>query len=94
VICLNEALAEYVAALVAAAPTPEQRARLAVLLRSVPRTPGLRAPRPVASAGSASHGFSAGARPHPTRTSPQPTTQAQRGALPRPGFGATPRAST
>jgi len=93
VIRLDEALAEYVAALVAAAPplTPEQRDRLAVLLRPAPRTPGPRAPRPVASACSASLRFSAGASPHPTRTPPPRPAQPQHGGLRRSGFGATHR---
>jgi len=91
VICLDEALAEYVAALLAdASLTPAQREQLAALLRPA-RTPGPRAPRPVASACSASLRFSTGASPHPTRTPPPRPAQAQHGGLRRSGFGATHR---
>jgi len=93
VICLDEALAEYVAALLADASllTPAQRDRLAALLRPAPRTPGPRAPHPVASACSASLRFSTAASPHPTRTPPPRPAQAQHGGLRRSGFGATHR---
>ncbi len=91
-ICLDEALAEYVAVLLAdASLTPAQRDRLAALLRPVPRTPVPRSPRPVASACSASLRFSAGASPHPTRTPPPRPAEAQHGGLRRSGFGATHR---
>jgi hypothetical protein len=61
-----------VAGLGGAVPRPNaaQRHRLAVLLRPQPRTPASSHSSPVASAGTASHRFSAGARPYPTRTGP------------------------
>ena len=92
VICLDEALAEYVAALLTdASLTPAQRDQLAALLRPAPRTPGPRSPRPVASACSASLRFSAGASPHPTPTTTQRPAQPPPGGLRRSGFGATHR---
>ncbi len=94
-ICLDEALAEYAALLLAdASLTPAQRKLLAVLLRPAPRTPGPRAPRPVASAGPASQRFSAGARPTRTPTTPPRPAQAQDGALRRSGFAAIPRTTS
>lgn len=89
---LDEALAEYVAALLAdASLTPAQRDRLAVLLRPAPHTPVPRSPRPVASARSASLRLSAGARATRTVTQPQDATHAEHGPLRRPAFSAIPR---
>ena len=90
---LSDAIAEYLAAAVAAL-TLEQRDRLAVLLWPAPHAPGPRAPRSVASAGSASLRKSPGSSAYPTRTAPQDGTQAQDGRLTRAAPGATPGATS
>lgn len=93
---LRDALAAYVATVVdTAAPlTPAQRDRLAVLLAPAAHTPGPRAPIPVTSAGTASLGFSAGARATRTACEPDAPAQRQHGPLRWPGFRATPEASS
>lgn len=91
---LDDAVAAYVADLVAAWPplTPAQRDRLAVLLRPQPHVAS-ESPSPVAPAGTASHGLSAGARPQNAPEQPHVPSQRARLALLRPAFRATSEAT-
>ncbi|MEJ2860561.1 hypothetical protein [Actinomycetospora flava] len=93
---LADALEDAVAELVAAWPplTPARRDRIAALLRPQPHTPAPGPSSPVASAGTASRGLSAGARPHDAAATPHLPAQRSARALPRPAFRAIPEASS
>lgn len=88
---LAEALEAYIAELAIA--TPAQRDQLAALL-APSDTPGSESPSAVTSAGTASHGLSAGARPHTRPETPHVPSQRDHRALRRPAFRATPRATS
>lgn len=91
-----DAYAEVIAEIVAKAPplTPAQVQRIGALLRPQPHAEAPGPSSPVASAGPASHGLSAGARPHPAPEQPHAPSQRATRALRRPAFRATPEATS